>query len=59
MYGSDFPVSEMRGRSLSIGDGFFWVYDHNTEWAGWLHARPELIGLESLLCSSKPAERWG
>lgn len=49
MYGSDFPVSELRGRSLSIGDGFFWLYDHNAEWDGWLHARPQLVGIESLL----------
>lgn len=49
MYGSDFPVSEMRGRSLSVGDGFFWIYDNNTEWKGWPHAKPELVGLESLL----------
>jgi glutamate-1-semialdehyde 2,1-aminomutase len=49
MYGSDFPVSEMRGRSLSVGDGFFWLHDHNAEWDGWPHAKPELIGIESLL----------
>jgi glutamate-1-semialdehyde 2,1-aminomutase len=49
MYGSDFPVSELRGRALSVGDGFFWVYDHNAEWDGWLHARPQLVGIESLL----------
>ncbi|MSQ95992.1 MAG: aminotransferase class III-fold pyridoxal phosphate-dependent enzyme [Gemmataceae bacterium] len=49
MYGSDFPVSELRGRALSIGDGFFWLYDHNAQWDGWLHARPQLVGIESLL----------
>ena len=26
MYGSDFFVSEMRGRAISINDGFFWLY---------------------------------
>jgi glutamate-1-semialdehyde 2,1-aminomutase len=49
MYGSDFPVSELRGRALSVGDGFFWLYEHNTQWDGWLHARPQLVGIESLL----------
>ncbi len=49
MYGSDFPVSEMRGRSLSIGDGFYWLHDDNAQWSGWLHATPELVGIESLL----------
>lgn len=49
MYGSDFPVSELRGRAFSIGDGFYWLYDHNATWEGWLHAKPELVGIESLL----------
>jgi len=49
MYGSDFPVSELRGRSMSVGDGFFWVYDHNARWHDWPHSSPQLIGLESLL----------
>lgn len=49
MYGSDYPVSESRGRALSIGDGFFWIYDHNAQWEGWAHANPTLVGIESLL----------
>jgi glutamate-1-semialdehyde 2,1-aminomutase len=49
MYGSDFPVSELRGRCISIGDGFYWLHDHNAEWDGWLHAQPTLVGIESLL----------
>jgi glutamate-1-semialdehyde 2,1-aminomutase len=49
MYGSDFPVSELRGRSLSVGDGFFWLYEHNADWTDWPHAKPQLVGIESLL----------
>lgn len=49
MYGSDFPVSELRGRSLSVGDGFYWLHDHNANWDGWKHAQPRLVGTESLL----------
>ncbi len=49
MYGSDFPVSEMRGRAIAVGDGFYWLYDFNSQWEGWLHAQPELVGIESLL----------
>ena len=49
MYGSDFPVSEMRGRPVSVGDGFFWLYDHNAEWDGWLHGTHNPAGIESLL----------
>ena len=49
MYGSDFPVSELRGRSLSIGDGFFWLHDHHLAWESWPHGRPELVGIEAIL----------
>ena len=49
MYGSDFPVSELRGRCLSVGDGFFWLDDRNADWSGWRHGKPQLVGIESLL----------
>ena len=49
MYGSDFPVSQLRGKVVSVGDGFMWFYDHNTDWSGWQHGTPNLVGLESLL----------
>ncbi|MDA1137132.1 MAG: aminotransferase class III-fold pyridoxal phosphate-dependent enzyme [Planctomycetota bacterium] len=49
MYGSDFPISDLRGKALSIGDGFFWLYENNTQWDGWLHCSPQLVGSESLL----------
>ena len=49
MYGSDFPVSELRGRCLSVGDGFFWLDDRNADWAAWRHGKPHLVGIESLL----------
>jgi glutamate-1-semialdehyde 2,1-aminomutase len=59
LYGSDFPVSEMRGRSLSVGDGFFWLYDDNVRWEGWLHARPQLVGIESLLALQQACRTLG
>ncbi|MFG0335841.1 MAG: amidohydrolase family protein, partial [Maioricimonas sp. JB049] len=49
MYGSDFPISEVRGKAISVGDGFMWLYRHNVHWEGWPHGRPTLIGIESLL----------
>lgn len=49
MYGSDFPVSENRGRAVSLGDGFVWLYEHNVDWSGWPHGKPIPIGIESLL----------
>ncbi len=48
MYGSDFPVSEMRGRCVSIGDEFHWLHDYNANWDDAM-ASPQLVGIESLL----------
>lgn len=49
MYGSDFPVSESRGRSFNYGDGFCWLYEHNWRQIGApAHGTPRLIGHESL-----------
>ncbi len=59
MYGSDFPVSELRGKSLSVGDGFFWLYEHNAEWQSWPHAAPQLVGLESLLALRQACQSVG
>ena len=49
MYGSDFPVSDIRGKALSVGYGFLWLYDHNVKWDGWLHGSHNPVGIESLL----------
>ena len=49
MYGSDFPVSQMRGKAVSVGDGFMWLYSNNVKWDGWQHGHPNLVGIESLL----------
>jgi glutamate-1-semialdehyde 2,1-aminomutase len=50
LYGSDFPVSHLRGRCVAIGDGFLWLYEDTLDWAKvwFLPLEPVLIGLESL-----------
>jgi len=49
MYGSDLPVSHMRGRSLGAGDSFLWLYEDTPVWGGkHLKVDPPLIGLEHL-----------
>ncbi|MBI1312900.1 aminotransferase class III-fold pyridoxal phosphate-dependent enzyme [bacterium] len=55
MYGSDFPISDLRGRAVSVGDGFVWLYEHNVDWAHWTHGRPGIIGIESLLALQQAA----
>jgi len=49
MYGSDFPISDVRGVAFSVGDGFMWVYPHNADWEGWENGRSNPAGIESLL----------
>ncbi|TWU13143.1 Amidohydrolase [Symmachiella macrocystis] len=49
MYGSDVPVSHLRGRSLGAADSFVWLYEETPVW-GEKHNKiePVLIGLEHL-----------
>ena len=49
LYGTDFPVSHLRGRCVAIGDSFHWIY-HDELDLDEKHAtlQPVLIGLESL-----------
>jgi glutamate-1-semialdehyde 2,1-aminomutase len=49
LYGSDFPVSHLRGRCVAIGDTFLWLTEDNTQFQA-LHGgvRPLLILMESL-----------
>jgi glutamate-1-semialdehyde 2,1-aminomutase len=49
MFGTDFPVSEMVGRAVNLGDGFFWLYAENVDWRTANLGRPRLVGIESLL----------
>ncbi|MCG8586166.1 MAG: aminotransferase class III-fold pyridoxal phosphate-dependent enzyme, partial [Pirellulales bacterium] len=48
LFGTDFPVSEVRGRCVSVGDGFAWL-DHSIDWTSVQFAAPTLVGIESLL----------
>lgn len=50
LYGSDFPVSHLRGRCVVIGDQFLWLYEDTLDWAkaSFRPLQPTLVGLESL-----------
>ena len=49
MYGSDLPVSHLRGRSVAAADSFFFVEDDLPVWnAKQLKIEPVLLGLEHL-----------
>jgi len=50
MFGGDFPFTEIIGRNVSLGDGFFWLYKNNANYKEQQSlARPTIIGNESLL----------
>ena len=60
MYGSDFPVSEIRGRCVTLGDGFFWVQpDSVAKEPGCSGFNPTLVGLESLRVLLEAADYLG
>ena len=49
MYGTDQPVSHLRGRSLSAADSFVWLYEDTPVWSEkHIEIAPVLIGLEHL-----------
>jgi glutamate-1-semialdehyde 2,1-aminomutase len=49
MYGTDLPVSHLRGRSVATADSFVWLYEDSPVWVE-KHTRikPVLVGLEHL-----------
>lgn len=49
LFGTDFPVSEMRGHAMSLGDGFWWLYEKDLDWSQWTLGRPTKVGIQSLL----------
>jgi len=59
LWGSDFPVSEFRGRCVTVGDGFHWLYAREGQGASLegFDARASLIGLESLVALQGACER--
>ena len=49
LYGDDFPVSHLRGRSLGAADTFVWLYKETPVWKqGFGLVKPTLIGIENL-----------
>lgn len=49
LYGSDFPVSHLRGRCVGLGNSFLWLSAENTKLdAAYADVQFSLVGLESL-----------
>ena len=60
LWGSDFPVSQLRGKCVGLGTGFAWLQWDTLRWDS-AHVRtcPTLVGLESLRAIREAAEVFG
>jgi glutamate-1-semialdehyde 2,1-aminomutase len=57
LWGSDFPVSEIRGKCVTLGDGFAWLEWDTVSWnSPQVYGRPILVGLESLMALREATE---
>lgn len=60
LYGSDYPISDLRGKCFTMGDGFTWVYaDDLPAKAVTPFENFTLVGIESLLCLREACEAAG
>ncbi len=60
LYGSDYPISNLRGKCFTMGDGFTWVYaDDLPAKAVTPFENFTLVGIESLLCLREACETTG
>lgn len=61
LWGSDFAVSELRGRCISTGDRFFWLHPETLSegFAAPTATDFTLVGIESLLCLREACDDAG
>lgn len=57
LYGSDFFISQLRGRCVSIGDSFHWLYADESK--NEESQKATLVGLESLLALREAVTDFG
>jgi glutamate-1-semialdehyde 2,1-aminomutase len=60
LWGSDYFVSELRGKCVSHGEGFTWIYsDHESAANLTTTGQFTTLGLESLICLREACEETG
>jgi len=62
LWGSDFPISQIRGRAVTLGDGFAWLQSGTIDWNNPdLGGKPQpiLLGLESLRAFKTASDEFG
>ena len=60
LWGSDYPISHLRGRSVSVGDQFVWLYEDTLDWKAAMpqaSAQLLLVGHESLRALQQACRR--
>ena len=58
LWGSDFPVSQQRGRCVTLGTGFAWITTDQVDWNDEaFFGQPLLVGLESTKAALDAADR--
>lgn len=58
LWGSDFPISQIRGKCITIGDGFFWLDPQSCDWTKSL-GNPVWVGIESIRALKMAADNFG
>lgn len=59
MWGSDFPLSEVPGRCVSVGNGFIWIDSSSVEWNKQNTCAPVALGLESIRALKEAGDYFG
>lgn len=61
LWGSDFPVSELRGRCVTTGSHFYWLHPENirSDFEPATETAMTLVGIEELLCLQEMCEDEG
>jgi len=60
LFGSDYPITQLRGRCVALGDSFFWIYPTTANLDTTIpKSGGNLIGIESLMCLREACEDAG
>ena len=60
VFGGDFPLTQIRGRAITAGDGFIWLDGENVQWEGYAGlVEPVLQGIENLRALQQTMEILG
>jgi len=60
LWGSDFPVSQIRGKCVIVGDSFIWNQQDTIRWENLTTpCNPVLVGIESIRALKEAADDFG